>query len=332
MAAEPSAPAHPGPSSHPGPLHDDDHSQHRLLTPDTTTTTTAASSSSSRPPSPLIICFHGSGESCSPTWDALATALAAQTRCRVLLYERGADNPTPEVSTQKLRAYLLSGAYLPPLSHDKRQEEAKAKAAGVARTKRGKREGKEGYSDLQCPYILVAHSYGGAFARLFLQQERKNVVGVVLVETGQEGGLDARVDEVQLRRCVLGDRPLVVVRGNSLIGKWRGLEERERMMGAEAEPGKGDKVADGLRQQLQAQRQMLQLCDAEDERLKKRQLGLSRKNKYVHLEGVGHHVIRDRPDTVVEAVQWVLENMDLKETTEGLWAMARRRFKGLGRQ
>ncbi|KAI0426054.1 hypothetical protein F5Y09DRAFT_320112 [Xylaria sp. FL1042] len=77
--------------------------------------------------------------------------------------------------------------------------------------------------DLHGPYLLIAHSYGGAFARAFVQHEHEHlisqrkkkekkkqremkrdcgVLGLVLVETGQEGGLDPRLDERQIREAV----------------------------------------------------------------------------------------------------------------------------------
>ncbi|KAK7757919.1 hypothetical protein SLS62_000297 [Diatrype stigma] len=266
--------------------------EHKLLIPDdpprggaTTTTTTANEQR------PLVIFFHGSGgESCSPSWDALATLLASPPhRLRVLLYDRGPGNPKPEEATADLRAYL--------------------ERAGLW-VGAGGRRGRPG------PYILIAHSYGGAFAREFIRRcGASAVAGAVLVETGQEGGLDRRVEEEQRRRCVLGARPLSVVRGNSFLWKWRELEAAEAEAEAEAEAGSGN--GDGatavaeLEQRLRLQREMLQMSDEEDERLKKGQLAMSKNARYVHVPDCGHHVIRDRPDIVAAEVFWVLENMEV---------------------
>ncbi|KAI1378530.1 Alpha/beta hydrolase family-domain-containing protein [Hypoxylon crocopeplum] len=240
--------------------------EHKLLLPDSATT-----EHSSRQDSPLIICFHGSGESCSPSWDALAHSLAAPPLClRVLLFERGPSNPRPAQATAELADYLL-------------------------------REGLAG------PYVLVAHSYGGAFARLFLEDEElgRQVVGVVLVETGQEGGLDAEVEEGQYRRRILGSRPLSVVRGNSL------MRMREELAAAEANLSSGEGNGQ-KREGLRTRRQMLRVWDEADEALKKRQLDLAAemgRKRYVHVPDCGHHVVRDRPDVVVAEVAWVLENI-----------------------
>ncbi|KAI1338366.1 Alpha/Beta hydrolase protein [Xylariaceae sp. FL0016] len=250
--------------------------QHRLLVPEPADPSSDANTGSA--PSPLIICFHGSGESCSPSWDALAAQLVRQTRLRVLLYERGPSNPRPEEATAALRAYLETID-----SRSSRDTENLCREKGM-------RDG----------YLLVAHSYGGAFARAFMRVELASVVGAVLVETGQEGGLDPKVGAAQLRRCVMGDRPLCVVRGNTLIGKWKQLEENER-----AARASGDEAR---LEALRAERTMLRMSDEEDERLKRAQLRLSRRHEFVVLRDVGHHVVRDRPDEIVRAVQWVLDH------------------------
>ncbi|KAI1259253.1 hypothetical protein F5Y18DRAFT_433538 [Xylariaceae sp. FL1019] len=206
---------------------------------------------------PLIVCFHGSGETCSPSWDDLAAQLVAETGCRVLLYDRGAGNLRAEIVAKEMWDFVVTG---------------------------------EIGDGLRGPYLLIAHSYGGAFARAFVQfehttrdrlstkrstmavpQGHSRVMGLVLVETGQEGGLDASLDDSQINDTIMGERPVCVVRGNSLIGKWKDLEDRERALdSAEAESG-------AQRDALVALRRMLELMDGEDERLKKRQLGLSRR-------------------------------------------------------
>ncbi|RYP47689.1 hypothetical protein DL768_006279 [Monosporascus sp. mg162] len=178
---------------------------------------------------PLVICFHGSGEPCLSSWDKLA-ALLVSHGLPVLLYERGPLNPKPEEATAGLYAYLVE-------------------------------------ENLVGPYILIAHSHGGAFARTFLHRHgaAADIAGVVLVETGQEGGLDPKVEEAQYARRILGSKPLSVVRGNSFLGQWRALEAAE----ANASPA-----------DLRLRREMLQKYDEEDERLKKKQLALSRNASY----------------------------------------------------
>ncbi|RYO91755.1 hypothetical protein DL766_002395 [Monosporascus sp. MC13-8B] len=156
----------------------------------------------------------------------MLAALLVSQGLRVLLYERGPLKPKPEKATAGLHAYL-----------------AKENLAG--------------------PYILIAHSYGGAFARTFLHRHgaTADIAGVVLVETGQESGLDPKVEEAQYARRVLGSKPMSVVRGNSFLGQWAALEAAE----GNASP-----------EDLRLRREMLQKYDEEDERLKKKQLALSR--------------------------------------------------------
>ncbi|PVI05587.1 hypothetical protein DM02DRAFT_84494 [Periconia macrospinosa] len=205
---------------------------------------------------PLIICFHGSGESCEPSWSKLAALLGVASR--VLLFERGPLNPKPEQATVQLLDFLKS-------------------------------------QNLPGPYVLIAHSYGGAFARMFMHHALKSVAGAVLVETGQEGGLDAKIAGSQIAKCVLKEKPLSVIRGNSFIAKMKSLENSEKA--AETEQQKNA---------LEMQRTLLDASDKEDERMKKDQLRLSKNARYVHIPDCGHHVVRDRPDVVAHEVAWVL--------------------------
>lgn len=236
---------------------------------------------SNDPTVPLIICFHGSGESCEPSWNELAGLL--ESKYRVLLYQRGSSNPAPASSTRQLLDFLHS-------------------------------------NDLHGPYILIAHSYGGAFARMFLHEAPKSVVGAVLVETGQEGGLDVKIAAAQIRKTVLKDKPLSVIRGDSLIETKKALEEKERAA-----------VTEQQKAALAAQRALVNLTDDEDEKMKKEQLKLSRNARYVHLPDCGHHVIRDRPDVVAGEVDWVVGGLvaDQLAGWEKLAAKARCLF-GLG--
>ncbi|KAI0129864.1 Alpha/Beta hydrolase protein [Xylariales sp. AK1849] len=209
-------------------------------------------------PLPLIICFHGSGDSCA-SWVPLAKTLGHS--CRILLYDRGEHDPKPDVSIRELLKYL-------------------------------------GKAQLSAPYVLIAHSYGGAFARYFLQQRPNDVAGMVLAETGQETALDPDVAKQQYRKQILQKKPLSVIRCDIHIGKRLQLEAATRAAQNEAETAS-----------LSTMRQMLEVHDKEDERLKKQQLKLSSNSRYVHIPDCGHHVIRDRPDVVAAEVRWVMENL-----------------------
>ena len=276
---------------------------------------------------PLIICFHGSGETCSPSWDALAANLVAETHCRVLLYNRGPGNLRPADVAAQMWDYVLGAATNHNPGENANSGNENSRARDDAR------------NNLHGPYLLIAHSYGGAFARAFVQWEyvharrrhrRKAhtsdrgagncVIGLVLVETGQEGGLEAALDEEQISRTIMGGHPVCVVRGNSLLGKWQGLEAKERAAAREGGEGGGNDAATKIqrRQMLAAEREMLIRVDAEDERLKRRQLGLSRTSRFVQLPDCGHHVVLQRPGDVVDAVRWVLENAKrVHHETEG---------------
>ncbi|KAI0550445.1 Alpha/Beta hydrolase protein [Xylaria curta] len=282
----------------------------RLLLPDDVSMSKYGSGEGIR--NPLIICFHGSGETCSPTWDNLATKLVTETHCRVLLYDREPGNLLAADVAAQMWDYVRG---------------SESVADGI----RGRDE-----HNLDGPYLLIAHSYGGAFARAFIQhehqllrQQRKNspsnrVLGIVLAETGQEGGLDPALDELQIRHTIMGSRPVCVIRGNSFIAKWKTLEENEGILTSSWYETEETATQ---RQKLVAEREMLQRVDAEDERLKRRQLGLSRKSRFIHIPDCGHDVIGDRPDEVVAAVQWVLDNAESQEEHTGLWQWALERLK-----
>lgn len=224
-------------------------------------TLTSESPDLSKPP---IICFHGSGESCAG-WSDLAQLLI-QESYRVLLYDRGPDNPKPDATTLARMVSHISGAGLRP------------------------------------PYILVAHSYGGAFAREFLRLYPLNVAGMVLVETGQETAIDSALEEDQYRRQIMGKRPLSVIRGNSFIDKFAQFELKL-------------KAAEGVLQRRQIRNdpafKLLKVMDKEDERLKKRQLALSCNSRYVHIPDCGHGVVQHRPRAVADEVSWVMEQQSL---------------------
>ncbi|VUC31356.1 unnamed protein product [Clonostachys rosea] len=210
--------------------------------------------------SPLIICFHGSGDS-TASWRELAKLLASSYR--VLLHDRGPSNPDPKASISWLLRYLAE-------------------------------------MELEPPYVLIGHSYGGNFAREFLQQRTSEVVGMILAETGQETALDPAMEALQYKRTILGMKPLSVIRANSMIGKMKQLEEK--MRDAQGNEKLENEIRNG------PEFAMVDAWDKEDERLKKQQLDLSKNSRYLHIPDCGHHVIRDRPDAVAEEVRWVMEN------------------------
>ncbi|ETS73068.1 hypothetical protein PFICI_15243 [Pestalotiopsis fici W106-1] len=211
-------------------------------------------------PHPVVICFHGSGDSCA-SWLPLAHSLSDSYR--VLLWDRGEPSQKPSVAVDEMVKYLEQvRLQIPP------------------------------------PYVLVAHSYGGTFARTFLEKRPRDVAGMVLAETGQETALDAKMERQQYRRQVLGDNPLSVIRANTLIRKWAQYEHA-----VNAADNDTEKTA------LEVQKQILDVTDKEDERLKKAQLALSRHHRYLHVPDCGHNVIQDRPEVVADEIRWVMKNL-----------------------
>lgn len=164
--------------------------------------------------------------------------------------------------------------------------------------------------DLTGPYVLLAHSHGGAHARCFLHRKRKEVAGMVLVETGQEAIWDEKIQDDQEDSHVLGERPLVVIKGNSLLPKWQKLAEREQRI--KEKTAAGQTVSESEKASLMMTRNQMGRWEKEDIKLKRRQLKLSKNHRFVHLADVGHGVVRDQPTTVAAEVDWVMANLLLR--------------------
>lgn len=226
---------------------------------------------------PAIVCFHGSGESPLTGWNDFLDA--ARKKYTVVLLDRGTQQTALADANVALLKYLKQ-------------------------------------HQIQPPYILIAHSYGGAFAKLFLFEHRSIVAGMLLVETGQEGGLPDKIEKSILNGTLLDNKPLSVIRGNSLLARWKTLADGQAV--ADTETKKAS---------LQQQRKWLEACDMEDERLKKAQLRISRNNRYVHLPNCRHHVIRDRPDIVLEELEWIMASLRPEVVSTSIWSKLKARWQ-----
>ena len=203
-----------------------------------------------------VLCFHGSGRGALAGWEDLVELLSTQ-HC-VVKFDRDEHNTNPAEHVRDISAYLLR-------------------------------------NNLHSPYILVAHSYGGVFAKQFLHDFRSKVIGTVLIETGK-ASLPDKTRTALLRKARSDSPPVSVIRGNSLLESWKKLETNGSQM-AELE--------------LEQKKAWLEKCDAEDERFEKEQLALSQKYHYVHLPDCGHNVIRERPDIVLHEIQWIIDNQQV---------------------
>src|SRR5262249_6081630 len=78
------------------------------------------------------------------------------------------------------------------------------------------------------PYIVVAHSYGGLIARLFARDYRRDVAGLVLVDSFEEG-IHFRPDVLPMYRRFRRLLALVTIAARfgilRLVGKLRGPEQ-----------------------------------------------------------------------------------------------------------
>lgn len=224
---------------------------------------------------PTVVCFHGSGDNPLPGWQDFIEI--AQREYTVVLLDRG----TQRVSLTDANSAIVKHLQLYKLNP---------------------------------PYILVAHSHGGAFAKMFLHRNPKLVAGMLLVETGQEGGLPEKIERTLLNQTPLGDKPLSVIRGNSLIANWKILETAEAAADSESKKA-----------ELSYKREVLHAYEVEDERLKKAQLRMSTNTRYVHLPDCGHGVINDRPDVVLEELRWISTHLEpeIEKASPSLWCRFR---------
>ena len=218
------------------------------------------------PGDPLLIVFPGANAVCE-SWEPVSSLL--HNTVRVLLYDRsglgrsekGPDRETGPMAAEEL-SLLLKAVHLPG------------------------------------PYVLVAHSYGGCVAREFLHLHSRDVVGMVLSETGTE--TKCRYAEEQYRRQVLGDCPLSVIRGESAFSARRGED---------------GSMPD---EQRRARDLMLEAMGKADEQLKREQLRLSRNSRFRNVPDCGHNVHLTHPDVVAEEVRWVLAHL-MPVRTKGSW-------------
>ena len=215
--------------------------------------------------SPNIICFHGSGETATESWTELVKLLSKDHS--LILLDRGSCTSSVEDHIRSIRQYLCT-------------------------------------AQVVAPYILLAHSYGGTFAKQFLLQHSEDVAGIVLVETGksQDPRDKAGYPSWNAGKGRLGAKPLVVIRGDSLGTSRLAVDALEN----------ATKAGAPIQSMLLQRRQMLTDAEKQDEGLEKAQLQLSSRNRYVHLPDCGHNVIRDRPDVVVSEVQWIMENLQAR--------------------
>lgn len=221
-------------------------------------------------PTPTVLCFHGSGHIVhQESWLAVVKGVAEFAP--ILYYDRRSVSHSQDTRT--------SGT----LSHNETPKDAVVDLRRLLET-----------INLGPPYILVAHSYGGTIARTFLQSFPDQVAGMVLVETGQE--TPTPFDEEQYQRRILGCKPVSVT--HAVAGDSAALAGGNQVKG-DARNG----TACG-----QDENRMRQLWAQEDERLKKAQLQLSSNARYVRVDGCGHHVVRDRPDVVIDEVKWVVQD------------------------
>jgi len=194
---------------------------------------------------------------------------------------------------------------------------------------------------IEGPYILVAHSFGGANVRLFADQYPDEVVGLVLIDTANEF-MDKRFSEAGLKAPAVVPQLKFFARLTQLrIGRWLAARLLERMASSMAPLLQN--VAPELRAMLIAQRTdpqnfqcgvreavavpesvaqfratrrignlpLVVLTPASSSApwmaAQKDLLQLSTHSKHIIVENTGHEIHFTRPDVVIEAIREVVE-------------------------
>jgi predicted alpha/beta superfamily hydrolase len=229
--------------------------------------------------SPTIVLEAGSGGT-SRTWRTLMPELAGIAR--VVSYDRaglGRSEPSPRPRSARVIAEelhdALRSARLPP------------------------------------PYVLVAHSAGGLYARVFAAMYPSEVVGVVLVDPAPEDFYE------RARR----EFPSVYAHFDSLdatdIASRPPSEKAEEDVwdNTLAEVRAADSLFTGPAIVLSSPRlDLAELGSVWTDEHRRWALRNPRR-EYVHVDGVGHNIHRDRPAVVLDAVRRIMASQSHSEPT-----------------
>lgn len=227
--------------------------------------------------SPTVVFEAGGGED-SSVWSDLEPVLRRRHRVRTMLYDRaglGRSAPSP-----------------PPYRID---DEADALRRELDR------------HGIGAPIVLVAHSYGGFVATLVAAFDRR-VAGVVLVDANLAGFFD----DVQLRRLDDTYRPQFPALEEAapglarvmipLIEAYPATVERLRGVDIPAETPVIDIVAE--RTWVETPHEIGAIRRAHRDFV-----AASSRRRAVFADGSGHHVMRDRPDIVLDATGRVIHDV-----------------------
>lgn len=231
---------------------------------------------------PTVVLEHGLG-STGTDWDEVQEALAEDTK--VCFYSRA--------------GMLFSGA----------SEEPTRTAQDAADDLSLLIENAE----LEGPYVLVGHSFGGFVIRLYADQHLEEVVAMVLIDTSHEDQLErfedrlsadawaalseslrSNAENMDLRASSddmasvgsLGDLPLLVIAAEAEV------VDAENVGVPQAIVDEVNRVSNELGPDLQSE-----LAD------------LSTNSQLITAEGSGHYVHLDRPDVVIDAIRSLLTSI-----------------------
>lgn len=222
--------------------------------------------------SPAVVIEAGMGDT-SDSWLHIQTAVSEFTR--VLIYDRAgmgqSDVPPRPRTCQDMvddLSALLKGAQMDP------------------------------------PYVLVGHSFGGLIVRLFASQRPQDVAGMVLVDASHEDRTEG-FEKVLTPELIARNRAFLADPSKNSefvdrIPSEKQVREARRMFDfpiivlTRGLPDEPDPVWPAELQRVE--------CD-----LQREYLTLSPHGSQVIAEKSGHEVQKDQPELVIEAVRSVLE-------------------------
>lgn len=220
--------------------------------------------------SPTVVFEAGGGED-SSVWDELEPEVRARSRVPTMVYDRaglGRSRPSP-----------------PPYRID---DEAEALRRELDR------------HCVSAPVVLVAHSYGGFVATLVAAKDPR-IAGVVLVDAN----LAAFFDDPQLERLLAAYRPQFPALEQAapelarvmipLIEAYPDTVARLRQVDIPASIPTVDIVAERTWVETPEEIEAIRRAHRDF-------VAASPHRRAVFAEGSGHHVMRDRPDVVLDAV------------------------------
>lgn len=167
--------------------------------------------------------------------------------------------------------------------------------------------------DVPPPYILVAHSFGGLFARLYAASYPESVSGIVLIDTTHEDTWDRNASELdpvaaqRIENKLTGAINIIAPIG--ALGEWQNRNNTSEAIRANRRlPDIPLVLLTPGRQEFDYLLGTTQdIALALERELDDDQASIVPRNKQIPVPGVGHGIHKQRPDVVVDAIEEVIQ-------------------------